>query len=74
MNKRELDELWSQVKHVGEVERLEYDAMIVLGSVFGQMQKVILEQQERIDKVTQNIGKEPSVHWVVRTLRGEEGY
>lgn len=49
MNEKTLDELWEDVKHVGKVEHLEYDAMVALGSVFGKMKHTILKQQTEIE-------------------------
>jgi hypothetical protein len=51
MDKNELDKLWEQVEHVGKIDHLGYDAMVSLGSVFGKMRKVILEQQEDIKQL-----------------------
>ncbi|MFQ3543470.1 hypothetical protein Q7A53_05240 [Halobacillus rhizosphaerae] len=45
MNKEELDKLWKQVSHVGEVLNLEYDSMLELGSIFGQMRTEIIRLQ-----------------------------
>lgn len=49
MDEEKLNELWAEVKHVGKIERLEYDAMVILGSVFGKMKATILEQQKEIE-------------------------
>jgi hypothetical protein len=48
MDKEKLDELWKQVEHIGKVERLNYDAMVALGSVFGQMRSAIEELKTNI--------------------------
>jgi len=49
MDEKKLDELWELVKRVGEIERLDYGAMVTLGSVFGQMRSEIerLQGQEK---------------------------
>lgn len=44
MNQEELDKLWAEVKHIGEVEKLDYDAMLALGSVFGKLSAEIRKQ------------------------------
>lgn len=41
MDKEKLNELWEQVKNIGKVEHLSDDAMLALGSVFGQMSSEI---------------------------------
>jgi hypothetical protein len=46
MNTERLDELWKQVEHIGEVEHLDYDAMLALGSVFGEMRAEIQRLQD----------------------------
>lgn len=46
MDNEKLEELWDLVKTVGHVERLDYEAMVTLGSVFGQMKSEILKLQK----------------------------
>jgi hypothetical protein len=55
MNKEKLDELWKLVERVGEVDHLGYDAMVALGSVFGQMRKAITDQQKEIERLKEEI-------------------
>jgi uncharacterized coiled-coil DUF342 family protein len=56
MDKEKLDELWKQVEHIGKVERLNYDAMVSLGSVFGQMRSAIEEIKKENWALHQEIG------------------
>ena len=50
MDEEKLDELWKASKNIitRKVERLEDDAMVALGSVFGQMRSEIEESQRKI--------------------------
>lgn len=37
MTEKELSELWQKVQRVGEINKLDDDAMTALGSVFGEL-------------------------------------
>ena len=51
MNKENLDELWNNVKHIGDIERLDYEAMVTLGSIFGEMRSEIIRLQKEVGKL-----------------------
>jgi len=44
-------ELWAQVEHIGKIEHLSDDAMLALGSVFGELKSKINEQAERVQEL-----------------------
>lgn len=52
MSEEELDKLWRKVERVGMVEHLDYNTMIVLGSVFGEMRSEIVNLQEENDQLS----------------------
>lgn len=51
MDDKKLAELWKQVEHIGKIEHLDYDAMLALGSVFGQMSAEIKKLKEALETV-----------------------
>ena len=55
MEDKKLDELWSLISRVRDIDRISDDGMTALGSVFGQMRKAITEQQQEIERLKQQI-------------------
>ena len=49
VTKAYLDALWAQVEHIGRVDNFDYDLMVALGSVFGDMRTIIEDQQKEIE-------------------------
>ena len=46
MDKEKLEKLWKMVEYVGEKKGLDFNEMIVFGSVFGQLEEEILRLQK----------------------------
>jgi len=51
MDKEKLEKLWKMVEYVGEKKGLDYNEMIVFGSVFGQLEAEILRLQKENTKI-----------------------
>lgn len=50
MSMERVNKAWKQVEHVGDVEHLDNDAMMALGSAFGSLKKIIKQQSEQIEE------------------------
>lgn len=48
MDKEKLDELWKILSSTTNIDKLEYDEAVTIGSVFGQMRNEIERQQKEI--------------------------
>lgn len=55
MNKQKLDELWKTLSLATNIDNLDYDEAITIGSVFGQMRTVIEKQQEENERLKQEL-------------------
>lgn len=55
MNKKELDKLWKTLSLATNIDNLDYDEAITIGSVFGQMRTVIEKQQEENERLKQEL-------------------
>jgi len=51
MDKDTLGKLWKKIEYVGEKNDLDYNEMIVFGSVFGQLEAEILRLQKENTKI-----------------------
>jgi hypothetical protein len=51
MDEKELEKLWKVLSSATNINSLEYDEAVTIGSVFGKMKAKILEQQEEIQRL-----------------------
>lgn len=72
MDKERLDQLWEQVEHIGKVVRLKYDAMLALGSVFGEMRSTIEKQQEEIERLKSLLEEISMTVCLINVSNGDE--